>query len=266
MLTNYHTHTTFSDGKDKPETLVNYAIEHGFSSLGFSDHGFVEHDQRYCMKNTTGYIAEIKRLKAKYADKLQIYLGVEEDASYPVNRKDFDYIISSYHYIYFSGKYYPLDSSYDYFSTCVELFNGDNFALARAYYEYFCDYILKRKPDVIGHFDLVTKFDETKANRFLHDERYWVMTENFVKQILKVDTIFEVNTGLMTRGFRSMPCPHERLLKIIAENGGKVTLSSDAHQAQNLCARFEDAIKLLKKVGFDGVYALYDGEWRKQNF
>ena len=35
----------------------------------------------------------------------------------------------------------------------------------------------------IGHFDLVTKFDETQINRFLNDERYWDMAENFVKQI-----------------------------------------------------------------------------------
>lgn len=189
---------------------------------------------------------------------------MEEDASYPVNRDDFDYIISSYHYIYFRGKYYPLDSNYDYFSMCAELFNGDNLAFAKAYYEYFCDYIFKRKPDVIGHFDLVTKFDETQRDRFLHDERYWELAENFVEKVLATGCIFEVNTGLMSRGFRSMPCPHERLLKLIAQNGGKVTLSSDAHQAQNLCARFEETAKILKSVGFDGIYALYNDKWRKQ--
>ena len=63
MLFNYHTHTTFSDGKNTPEEIVNFAIEKGLKALGFSDHAFTEHDQRYCMKDTCGYAREVKRLK-----------------------------------------------------------------------------------------------------------------------------------------------------------------------------------------------------------
>ena len=249
--------------ENTPEEIILYAIEKGFESLGFSDHGFVEHDQRYCMQNTAGYIAEIKRLKAKYADKIEIYLGAEEDVSYPVKREDFDYIISSYHYIRFRGQYYPFDSNYDYFSTCAEFFHGDNLAFAKAYYEEFCDYIVKRKPDIIGHFDLVTKFDETRTDRFLHDERYWEMAENFVKQALNAGSIFEVNTGLITRGFRSMPCPHVRLLKFIAQNGGKITLSSDAHCMENLDAHFKDMKHLLRTIGISDCYVLKGGVFQK---
>ena len=40
MLANFHTHSTFSDGKNTPEELINYAIEKGFCSLGFSAGGF----------------------------------------------------------------------------------------------------------------------------------------------------------------------------------------------------------------------------------
>ena len=42
------------------------AIEKGFSAIGFSGHGYTDYDLRYCMKNTDGYIAEIKNLKEKY--------------------------------------------------------------------------------------------------------------------------------------------------------------------------------------------------------
>jgi len=264
MLANFHTHSTFSDGKNTPEELIKYAIEKGFCSLGFSDHGFVEHDQRYCMQDTKGYIAEIKRLKEKYKDKIQIYLGAEEDASDPVQREDFEYIISSLHYVPFQGKFYVLDSNYTYFSTCAELFQGDDFALAKAYYEFFCEYLIKRKPDVIGHFDLVTKFDEKEQERYLHDERYWKLAEESVEKVLKIGSIFEVNTGLIARGYRTLPCPHTRLLKRIAQNGGKVTLSSDSHQAEHLCAHFQETEELLKDVGFDSVYLLYNGTWQKR--
>ena len=52
MLANFHTHSTFSDGKDEPEEIIKYAIECGFDALGFSDHAFMDHDRRYCMKDT----------------------------------------------------------------------------------------------------------------------------------------------------------------------------------------------------------------------
>ena len=263
MLYNFHTHTTFSDGKNTPEEVVQYAIANGLQSLGFSDHGFMHFDQRYCMTDTAGYIKEIKRLKEKYADKIQVYLGVEEDAGDPVNRDDFAYIIGSYHNVFFQGQHYAFDSNYEYFSNCLKLFQNDAFALAKAYYDYFLEYLTKRKPDVIGHFDLITKFDEKEKKRYLDDERYWEIAENYLKEALKVGSIFEVNTGLITRGYRTAPCPHERLLKIIAQNGGKVTLSSDSHRAEHICAHFEEMKELLKKVGFDGTYVLFNDKWQK---
>ena len=263
MIGNFHTHSTFSDGKNTPEEIIECAIEKGFSSLGFSDHGITEFDIRYCMRDTQGYLAEIRRLQKKYAGKIQIYLGTEEDISRPVNRDDYDYLISSSHYIYFNGKHYPFDSTYEYYTTCLQLFNGDALALARSYYQTFCDYLMQRKPDVIGHFDLITKFDESKQDYLLHDERYWEIAENAVKQALQTGSIFELNTGLMIRGYRTTPCPHERLLKIIAQNGGKITLSSDSHHINHLDGYFEEMKTLLKSVGFDGVYVLLDGKWQK---
>lgn len=263
MLANFHTHSTFSDGKDEPEEIIKYAIECGFDALGFSDHAFMDHDRRYCMKDTNGYIAEIQRLKEKYANKIQIYLGTEEDVSHLANRKDFEYIISSLHFIYFQGKYYPLDSNYEYYTTCLNLFDGNEIALADAYYNTFVECLIKRKPNIIGHFDLVTKFDELHQDRFLHNEKYWLLAENYLKKALSIGSIFEVNTGLITRGFRSSPCPHERLLKIIAKEGGKVTLSSDAHEAKHLSSGFVQAKQILREVGFDGSYVLFNGQWEK---
>ena len=81
---------------------------------------------------------------------------------------------------------------------------------------------------------------------------------------LNIGSMFEVNTGLITRGFRTLPCPHERLLKIIAEKGGRIVLSSDAHRAENLCSYFVEMKTLLKRIGFDGVYFLHNGNWEKE--
>lgn len=260
MLANFHTHTTFSDGKNTPEEVVRYAIDKGFVSLGFSDHGYTPYDERYCMKDTAGYLAEIRRLKAKYADKIQIYLGVEEDSHHLLAREEFDYIVGSCHYFYAGGKYYPIDSNYEYFIKALAQAENE-LAFAEAYYRHFCGYIQARKPDLIGHFDLITKFDEREKDRFLHNEKYWALAEKYLIEALKSGCIFEVNTGLMTRGFRSSVCPHERLLAIIKKQGGKIALSADSHAIETLDGCFAETGKLLRGLGFTERYILKDGKW-----
>ena len=160
MLANFHTHTVFCDGKNTPEEIVISAIEKGFRTIGFSGHGYTPFDLRYCMKDTDGYVAEISRLKMAYGKDIEILLGVEEDAFSPVDRDRFDYIIGSSHYVRVEEEYLPVDSGVDYFKKCLDAFGGDAIRFAEAYYGAFCDYIKARRPDIIGHFDLVTKYDD----------------------------------------------------------------------------------------------------------
>ena len=56
MLTNYHTHSIFSYGKNTPEEIVQKAIEKGFGAVGFSDHAPTIYDLSYCMQDLMGYI------------------------------------------------------------------------------------------------------------------------------------------------------------------------------------------------------------------
>ena len=49
-ITNYHTHTTYCDGKDTPEEMVLAAIGYGMHALGFSTHSYTSRDLSYCIK------------------------------------------------------------------------------------------------------------------------------------------------------------------------------------------------------------------------
>lgn len=263
MLANYHTHTTFCDGKNTAEEVVLAALEKGFSAIGFSGHGHTPYDVRYCMRDVEGYRQEILRLKEKYKKDIQIYLGAEEDIFAPVNRNDFEYLISSCHYFKKGENIYPFDSTYEMFTHCLSLFDGDLSAFAENYYQTFSEYVKKRKPDMIGHFDLITKYDESKLERFLGDENYWKIAEKYLLEAMKSESIFEVNTGLISRGHRSTPCPHERLLRVLYKNGGKITVSADSHQIETLDFQFKEMKDLLKDIGFKHIYLLYDNEWKK---
>lgn len=260
MLVNFHTHTTYSDGKHSPEEVVISAIEKGFDTIGFSDHGYTPFDLRYCMTDLEGYIAEINRLKIKYADKITILLGIEEDILAPVDRSKFDFVISSSHYLYKDGKYLPFDSTREYFLDALSHFENP-IDMAKAYYDTLCDYLEKNKTDIIGHFDLITKYEEQFESLLLSDERYWEIAENAVRRALKIGCVFEVNTGLMTRGYRTTPCPHERLLKIILKENGKIALASDSHHKDTLSAHFDSVKEMLKAIGFTKAYAFTGKDW-----
>jgi len=262
MLSNLHTHTTFCDGKNTPEEVVLSAIEKGFDSIGFSGHGYTDFDLSYCINDIDGYKASVNSLKEKYKDKIQIYLGVEEDVFCPCKREDFEYVIASSHYIYLDGAYYPIDGSADDFKKCMELFNGDVVAFADSYYKALSARINPKNHDIVGHFDLITKYDEPDM-KFLSNEKYFETAEKYLKEILKNDILFEVNTGAIVRGLRTMPYPHERHLHTIKKSGGRVIITSDCHRREFLDGYFEETKALLRDVGFTHTYALYNNEFTK---
>ena len=263
MLANYHTHSIFCDGNSSLSEIVLYAIDNKFDALGFSGHGYTPFDTEYCMMDTDGYIDAVNKLKEQYKDKIQIYLGVEEDLFSPVKRDCFDYIIGSSHYLLIDGVYYPVDSGCDAFNKCLDLFEGDIIHLSHSYYKTLCDYIRQRKPDIVGHFDLITKYDEILDIGFKDSSEYIRLSKNYIKEALKYDVIFEVNTGAISRGYTKAPYPDEYLLYTIKKYDGRVVLSSDSHSANTLDFYFTETKKLLRDIGFECVYVLCDGQWKK---
>ena len=103
---NLHTHTDFCDGKNSAEEMVIAAIEAGCRTLGFSGHSF-EFGTDWCMseEGTRNYRDEVKRLKKKYADKIEILLGVEYDYFSEIDTREYDYVIGSVHYVLKNGVY-----------------------------------------------------------------------------------------------------------------------------------------------------------------
>lgn len=263
MLVNFHTHTTFCDGKNTAEEVVKAAIEKGFSAIGFSGHGYTPYDLRYCMKDENAYVAEITRLKQKYKKDIQIYLGIEEDAFAPVDRSKYEYVIGSSHYVRVDNECYPFDSNRNLFENCLKLYGYDKLKLAKDYYRNFCDYINRRKPDIIGHFDLITKFDEKFDEFFLRNAAYLKLAEESVIAASKSQAIFEVNTGCISRGFRLTPFPSDHLLYVLKKIDAKLMLASDSHGIDTLDFNFSETKMRLKEIGFNYLYTINNGQFEK---
>ncbi len=240
---NYHTHTVFCDGTDTPEELVVEAIRLGCPEIGFSGHSFTEFDQSYCMskERTLQYKKTIRALQRKYEGSIRILLGIEQDYYSGEPTDDYDYIIGSVHYVLKDGVYLPVDESRELFTENIsKYYSGDVYAFVEDYYQTVAGIYEKTKCAIIGHFDLVTKFNE---NNFLFDTahpRYVKAAEKALYSLMKVPAIFELNTGAMARGYRSVPYPEPFLLKQLQQSGAEVIISSDCHAKAGLLFGFNE--------------------------
>lgn len=247
---NFHTHTTFCDGKNTAEEMVLSAIDLGFTALGFSGHSQIP-TSRWSMtkEKEIAYYKEITSLKQKYQDKIKLFCGIEQDMVSPPFMFDYDYVIGSKHRVKVNGEYYGIDSSRDSCRQFIkELFGGSFEKYAKAYYEDLVNVVDVTKADIIGHVDLITKFCEVD-NITLTDE-YYRHAEDAVYQLVKTGKPFEINTGAIGRGYRTTPYPDKKLLKIIFEEGGNIMINSDCHHKDKLDCGYDLAQGLAKEIGF----------------
>jgi histidinol-phosphatase (PHP family) len=267
---NLHTHTTFSDGKNTPEEYVKKAIEAGMSSLGFSDHAYVPNDLGFSMKEGVlpEYLKEIDRLKEKYSGLLEIYSGLEGDAYYMPNRKGLDYLIGSVHYLFDerTGKYHCVDYPSDHPGDAIrdirdKVNGGDIQKTVELYYQAIINMVSRHKIDILGHIDLIVK--RNGCEKYFDSESDWYLrlTSRAVEAVKASGCILEVNTGAVNRGFTTHPYPEKNVLSQVFAAGIPVTISSDAHSAEDIISNFDLAASVLKKAGYRSIIQMLNGKF-----
>ena len=251
MKCNFHTHCNYCDGKDTPEELIKAALDKGFFALGFSSHSYTEMDKEFALSPEAAekYRAEIAELKQKYKGKIEIFCGIEQDYFSDEPTEPYDYVIGSVHYVKKNGEYIAVDYTAEIVKNAVErLYGGDFDALAEDYFALESDVLRKTNADIIGHFDLVSKYSE--KNGYTESPRFLKAAEKAVKALVPYGKPFEINTGGLARGVRSVAFPSPDILKIIYQNGGKIILSSDCHDKGYLDFAFDAAAKTAYDIGF----------------
>ena len=247
----FHVHTNFCDGNDSPEDIIQEAIRRGMSRLGFSGHSFTAFDTEPCMSfdGTQRYMAEIHRLKEKYRGQIEILCGTEQDYYSDMTTAGYDYVIGSVHYIIVDGEYISVDHTPEIFANLIHRFNDDPYKLAEEYYSLVADVVRKTNANIIGHFDLITKFNE--GGKFFDEDnpRYISACNDALDSLLKTGKPFEINTGAISRGWRKTPYPSAKILKYISSHNGSVILSSDSHSKDTLMFQFAECEELARSLG-----------------
>ena len=240
IYSDLHMHTVYCDGKNSPLDMVLSAVEKGLKTVGVCTHAPMPFPAGWCIKEEKikEFIDELKDLKEKYRDKINVLCGLEDDAFAVCDRTPFDYVIGSVHFFKVGEKFYPIDlSAKDLRLAVEEGFGGDACLAAEQYFENVVK--VAQTATIIGHFDLISKFKEIDP---LFDEnapRYKKAWKSAVDKLIPLNIPFEVNTGAISRGYRTTPYPSTEMIEYIKAKGGKLILSSDSHNAKNIAFEFD---------------------------
>ena len=241
-------HTYFCDGKDSPEEMVLSAIEKGLSVVGICTHSYLDYDLSYCIPRSRipDYLKTVSRLKTKYKDKIRVLCGIEQDMNSPLPTKDYDYVIGSLHDVDTIDGKVPVDMSEEVFVRCAkQYFGGDFYAMAESYFEEVAKVCEVTRCNIIGHFDLISKYNENGKYFDENHPRYVKAYTKALDRLLEANVPFEINTGAMSRGCKSTVYPNKKMRDYILSKGGKCILSSDSHCKENIAFRFDEMRKLV---------------------
>lgn len=265
--TNLHTHTVYCDGKLTAAEMVNAAIEKKLETIGFSGHAHMPGiGQDWCMsvEDTAAYRAATKALALGRADEIEIVTGIEQDVFSDLPTGGYDYVIGAVHYVKKDGEFLAVDHSEEMFANEVnKIYRGDYIAFARDFYEISASAPKITGADIVAHFDLVKKFNAGGKYFSDSDRRYRDAAIGALCEAAKSGAIFEINTGGAYRGYNDEFYPAPFLLRELKNIGGRITFSSDSHDARSLCYGFPAARRIAKECGFKTAWTWKDGGFKE---
>jgi histidinol-phosphatase (PHP family) len=242
------------------------AIEKGFEAIGFSSHSMLPSNRcDWCLtaSKIVKYREEIISLREKYKDKIKVHLGVEADfipdTAYPSYEEYADlapeYIIGSVHFVAAeSGALVAVDNTpEELFKGIKDSFGGSAEKFIKAYYSSVRQMVGSYDFDIIGHVDLVRKFNS--KHPYFDESSAWYLDEiaKTADVIVSSGKLVEINTGAISRGWMNDVYPSLQFRKMLAERGVKFILSSDSHHASSLDTGFDKVMN----VDFNGEIADY---------
>lgn len=250
---NFHTHTTFCDGMNTAEEMAAQAAAIGFTHLGFSGH--MDPDIRMDLGR---YDAEIRRLQEAYRGKMDILRGVELDVLYRPQKDEaelldkMEFLIGSTHFIEGGGgRIFAVDDTPERLAEgCREHFGGDYYRMARAYYELEATVYDVTHCTFVGHFDLITRFNDSRYDLDENDPRYYRPALEAMEYLVSKGVPFEINCGAVNRGRKVELYPNRFFLKKLREMGGEILINSDAHHRDLLNGGFDIAVQTAVSCGF----------------
>ena len=267
MRADYHVHTEFSDDSEYlMEQVVMDSIAKGLDEICFTDH------VDYGVKNDWDDVDEVKyrekilgepenmpilnvnyplyykkyqELKKQYGNEITLKLGMEfgmqahtiEQYENLFARYPFDFIILSVHEVedkeFWTQDFQKGRTQQEY----NERYYEELLYLVQHYHNY----------SVLGHMDLITRYDEAGYYSF---EKIKPIITKILKYVIADGKGIEINTSSHRYGLKDLT-PSRDILRLYYELGGRIiTIGSDSHKPEHLGAYIDGAKQELKNLGF----------------
>ena len=260
MYADYHVHTEYSDDSIYPlEVVIKDAIRMNMDEICITDHVdygikydwdcgqeiLYRNDEPLANVDYPRYMAEIKELQYRYSDKIAIKTGLEFGIQMHTipqykalfQRYPFDFIILSIHQVedqeFWTQNFQRGRTQQEY----NERYYEEMLNVVKAYKNY----------SVLGHMDLITRYDENGVYPF---EKIKPFVEEILKIVIKDGKGIELNTSSHRYGLKDTT-PSVEILKLYHKLGVRIlTIGSDSHKPEHLGKYIEDGKMLLKDLGF----------------
>jgi len=246
------------------EQTVVAAVAAGFTHLGLSEHAprFREQDLYPEEKDLTpadlqahfeAYVQRARELQQEYAGRLEILVGFETETVPPtewtrrmrdVSRSGFDYFVGSVHSV---GEHW-IDFAPEATAAAAREAGGVE-ELQRAYFQQVTRLIDELRPPVVGHLDLIRKFDG-QSPQFGPD--VWPEIDRALEAAVAHGCVLEVNAAPARRGFGPV-YPIPAILQRARHMGVRVTLGDDSHAPQDVGVGLDRCLLAIASAGFSKV-------------
>lgn len=275
QLSNYHSHCTFCDGRSTPEDFVKFALSHGFRAYGFSSHSPLPFETFWNMSkdDMPEYLVEVERLRKKYADRMEIYVGLEIDyldktynASIPYFQElPLDYRIGSIHFLPLSEllteeNMVCIDGSFtDYNAAVHKYYDGDISKLVGRYFRSTMEMIEAGDIDIVGHMDKIYMNGQHCKGFSFEADWYQKPFLEALDLIAGKGLMVEINTKNLQK--KQQIFPRKEYISLLKKMNIPVMVNSDCHYPDLVNDGRTEAFELLKATGFRTTRELVKGQW-----
>ena len=260
--------------RDGLRAVVLRAIELGFTHYGLSEHCPRDRtEDLYPEEEALGvdglaqmfddYVSEARALQAEFAGSIELLVGFEterlpqdgwhERMTQLREQVDADFIIGSVHDV--DGEW--IDFTPERTAALAERLGGRQVLRVR-YFEALTELVTELRPQVVGHLDLVRRFDGHDLS--FSSAEIAAATET-LEAARSVGAVLDVNAAPFRRGFGPI-YPAPELLSLAQRMDVGVTLGDDSHGVGGVGGGLDACLKAIAGAGYQQVHYLArrDGE------
>jgi histidinol-phosphatase (PHP family) len=269
MLTDYHVHLRQDDIDASAEThftaenielYLGAAGRAGIGELGFAEHMYRftealtiwDHPfwQEWALDDLDAYCEVVAASPARLGIEADFVPGAEDRISNLLEKRPFDFVIGSIHFI---G-----DRSLDTEEFTIWDERSDPDEIWRRYFETVAAAARSGLFDVLAHPDLIKVWG--RAGRLpSRDPRFFY--EPAIEAIAETGVAVEVSTAGLRKAVGEI-YPSDAFMEMCVEAGTSFALSSDAHEPGQLGFEYPAAIEFLERHGV-GEIAVFEGRSRR---